>query len=180
MSPVVASGGQTLLIDLSELLDTDAKMLAWAEFREHHYSPETFNGAARTFLAYEGDALVGMTAVLAMPSGTLRGAWRSHKVVVLPAYRDRWQVVADAQAQLIVGNGKRYFCNASDAPSDLVAYRDDPASGWKPTCKNGKVPQDNGHSSKKFGKKVRATNDKGVIVSHEYLGFDKRMSIGHT
>jgi len=46
---------------------------------------------------------------------------------------------------MFVNAGYRYYCNASDAPSDLIAYRDDPASGWRPTVKNGKPPKDKGH-----------------------------------
>ena len=158
------------MIELFELVSVEEKTVVWSEFGEHHYSPESFNMAARTFLAYRGDTVVGMTAVLAMPSGTLRDAWRSHKVVVLPAHRDLWGAVADAQARLITSSGKRYFCNASDAPTELVAYRNDRASGWKPTCKNGKVPRDDGHNTRKFGRKSRATNSRGVVVSHEYVG----------
>jgi hypothetical protein len=106
----------------------------------------------------------------------------SPEQVVLPDY-DRnhmWRVLADAQAALLVSEGYRYFCNASDAPSELVAYRNDTASGWKPTSKNGQPPRDSGHGSK-YGNKPRATNANGVMVSHEYVGNDEspRARAGH-
>jgi hypothetical protein len=80
-----------------------------------------------------------------------------------------WRVLADALAALIVGEGRRYFCNASSAPPELISYRNDPASGWRPTSKNGRSPKDKGHG-KKYGNKPRAVNAEGLIVSHEYVG----------
>jgi hypothetical protein len=159
-----------MMISLCELSDVDAKKVGWSKFAEYHYSPDVFNVAARTFFAYDdADTLIGLTAALALPSGTMRNAWRSHKVVVLPEYRELWGDVADAQAAKFVAEGKRYFCNASDAPEDLIAYRDDPASGWRCTSKHGQVPRDRGHSAK-FGNKSRAVNSRGIVISHEFVG----------
>ena len=158
------------MIRLFELSGVDAKKIAWSHFAEHHYSPDVFNVAARTFFAYgDADILIGLTAALALPSGTMQNAWRSHKVVVLPEFRVLWGDVADAQAIKFLSEGKRYFCNASDAPADLVAYRDDPASGWRCTSKHGQVPRDNGHSTR-FGNKSRAVNSHGIVISHEFVG----------
>ena len=52
------------MIELFELVSVEEKTVVWSEFGEHHYSPESFNMAARTFLAYRGDTVVGMTAVI--------------------------------------------------------------------------------------------------------------------
>jgi hypothetical protein len=176
---------------LHEITGSRLKQKAWAKFAKHHYTPNRFNPASRVFLATESfgerEMLVGLAACLTLPSGTLKSAWRSHKVVVLPPATktgvwgsaeqaalpdfDRnqlWRELADTQARLIVGDGGRYFCNASDAPPELVAYRNDPASGWRPTSKNGKAPSDHGHGAK-FSHKTRATNAAGVMVSYEYV-----------
>ncbi len=173
----------------------EIKTRIWETFRQYHYTPERWNPAARVFVATEvfdnRDVIVGMSAALASPSGTLKSAWCSHKVVVLPlglhsgvwnsperillpAF-DRvqmWRAIADAEAALFLGIGCRYFCNAGDAPPELIAYRDDVASGWIPTPKNGKPPRDSGHG-KRFGNKPRATNAAGLVVSHEYVGGGK-------
>lgn len=177
-----------------KLYEIDDKS-AWSLFAPHHYTPDVFNPAARTFLGTmdfdEKEVLIGFAACLSFPSGTVENAYRSHKVVVLPAStvtgvwgkpepftippdfdnRRAWQELADAQARLIVAEGHRYFCNASDAPAELIEYRDHPDSGWKPTSKNGKHPSaGETRGDRKLGITNRTTNDKGLIVSHEYVG----------
>jgi hypothetical protein len=177
---------------LHEITRTKIKTAVWKKFRAHHYTPDRWNHAARVFLATETldgkDLIVGMSAALAAPSGTLKNAWCSHKVVVLPLglntgvwnssekillpdfdRTQMWWTIADAQAALFVGAGYRYYCNAGDAPAELIAYRNDPASGWIPTSKNGKAPRDKGHGEK-YGNKSRATNAAGLVVSHWYVG----------
>jgi hypothetical protein len=132
-----------------------------------------------------------MSAATTAPSGTFKNTWCSHKVVVLPPQSvtsvfkssekvnlpdynqaQMWRILADAEAALFLRKGHRYLSNASSAPSEWVAYRDDPASGWVPTSKNGKTPKDKGHG-KKYGNKARATNADGLVVSHWYVGSPK-------
>ncbi len=153
------------------------KARIWDKFKPYHYTPEKWTVSARVFLAMETidghETVVGMAAALPMPSGTLRNAWRSHKIAVLPRFDDMWRAVADAQAELFISEGKRYYCNASDCPPEWVAYRDDPASGWIPTAKNGRPATDKS-SGRAFGSKnvssPRSSNAEGLIVSHEYIG----------
>ena len=184
------------MLTLHEIAATADKNFVWEKFRAHHYTPDRWNHAARVFVATESfdgkELIVGMSAALAAPSGTLRNAWCSHKVVVLPLglhtgvwgsservllpdfdRTQKWRKIADAQAALFVAAGYRYYCNAGDAPVELIAYRDDPSSGWVPTSKNGKAPRDKGHGEK-YGNKSRATNADGLVVSHWYVGFGRR------
>jgi hypothetical protein len=153
---------------LKEVRTASEKRSAWNRFGRFHYSPAVFNVAARVFLVRRARVLIGMTACLALPCGTLKNAWRSHKVVLVPRYRKEWGRAADAQAKLLLAEGKRYFCNASDAPEDLIAYRDNRQSGWTPTSKHGKRLTDQ-HGAK-YGNKSRSVNKRGVVVSHEYVG----------
>jgi hypothetical protein len=134
------------------------------------------------------EVIVGMCAARAAPMRDIRNAWCSHKVVVLPPglysgvrnspekvllpdfdQIQMWRTIADAQAVRFVAEGCRYFCNASDAPPKLIAYRSDLGSGWAPTSKNGQPPRDGGHGQR-YGNKPRATNAAGLVVSHEYIG----------
>lgn len=176
---------------LHEIITPEIKNVVWEKFRAHHYTPDRWNPAARVFLATEvfdgKELIVGMSAALAAPSGTIRNVWCSHKAVVLPLGLhtgvwdspatillpnfDRpqmWRAIADAQAALFVNEGHPYYCNAGDAPAELIAYRNDPASGWVPTSKNGKPPRDNGLH--KCSNRPRATNAAGLVVSHWYVG----------
>ena len=177
---------------LHEITSTVAKDRLWEKFKEYHYTPGRWNSAARVFLATEvfdgKELIVGMSAALPAPSPTIRNAWCSHKVVVLPLglntgvwgsfekillpdfdRTSMWRTIADAQAARFVNAGFRYRCNAGDAPSELITYRNDPASGWIATSKNGKPPRDNGHGPR-YGNKPRATNAAGLVVSHWYVG----------
>jgi hypothetical protein len=177
---------------LHEVTCSKIKNLVWEKFRLYHYTPERWNAGARVFLAtevFDGKKLiVGMSAALSAPSGTVKNAWCSHKVVVLPLglhsgiwgspekvllpdfdRTQMWRAIADAQAARFISEGHPYFCNAGDAPAKLIAYRDDPTSGWRPTSKNGKPPGDKGHGAK-YGNKSRATNAAGLVVSHWYVG----------
>ena len=164
---------------LSEIISSADNNLVWGKFRAHHYTPDRWNPAARTFVATEifdgKELIVGMSAALRAPSGTLKNTWCSHKVVALPLTvpdfdrTQMWRAIADAQAALFVQAGYRYYCNAGAAPPELIAYRNDPASGWIPTSKNGKPPRDRGHGPK-YGNKPCATNAAGLIVSHWYVG----------
>jgi hypothetical protein len=109
--------------------------------------------------------------VVVLPLSLHSGVWGSSEKVLLPDF-DRiqmWRTIADAQAALFVKEGHPYYCNAGDAPQELIAYRNDPASGWVPNTKNGHPPRDKGHG-KRYGNKPRATNAAGLIVSHWYLG----------
>lgn len=176
------------------------KKTSWDAFASYHYSPDSFNPACRVFLAtmeISGqEVLVGFAACLPLPSGTLSNAWRSHKVTVFPPVtstgiwgadplvdfvlpadfqdEDAWKELADALAMHLVAEGKRYFCNAGDAPPELVAYRNDPASGWRPTSKNGKRPRAN---SGDLGRRAQArhVNQDGLVVSHEWVGKSERL-----
>jgi hypothetical protein len=115
----------------------------WEPFAKFHYFEnsrwERLNPSARMFLAYaevDGvlrDQPIGFCAALPFPSGTLKNAWRSHKVVVAmePCREEKvlWSLVSDALAKQIAGEGKRYFCQT---PKEYAAYRDS-SPNWMPT-----------------------------------------------
>ena len=59
----------------------------WRVFREHHYLSKDINNACNLYLIYWDNVLVAMASVLAIPSGTLKWAYRQHRLVVLPDYQ---------------------------------------------------------------------------------------------
>ncbi len=56
-------------------------------FKDHHYLDEKINKAARHYIAIWNDQVIGYLASITMPSGTLKNAWRGHRVVVLPDFQ---------------------------------------------------------------------------------------------
>jgi GNAT superfamily N-acetyltransferase len=59
----------------------------WPLFRSHHYLSEDFNKAARVVLALIDERPVAFCAVLPLPSGTIKDAYRIHRIVTLPDFQ---------------------------------------------------------------------------------------------
>lgn len=120
----------------------------WEVFAPFHYFSKEerspVNKAAYKFLVYDDATIIGFACSLPMPSGSLKNAWKSHKIVVLPDYAARWSEVADFVAQFHTTAGKRWFCQA---PKEFAEYRDS-SPLWRPT----------------------RANDPPRKYSHEYIG----------
>lgn len=59
----------------------------WKVFKQHHYLTQELNAAAKCFCFTWNDKPVGFIAILPMPSGTLRDAFRVSRLVILPDYQ---------------------------------------------------------------------------------------------
>lgn len=137
----------------------------WGRFAQHHYLSESINKAAHCYAAVWNGQLVGFYAVLAYPSGTVKNAFRGHRLVILPDYQGFGfgHHFAETVAQHYLDNGKRFFAKTSHPR--LGAYRDS-SNLWKPTSKNHKVRTD--ARNKHFTRWVM--NPNRWSYSHEYVG----------
>jgi hypothetical protein len=95
---------------------------------------------------------IGLVASLPLYGGTLKNAWRAHKTVVLlpadhPRQKELWAKIADAQAEMHLREGHRFF---STAPIEYAQYRENPASGWIPTSKNKRRKRTRGEGSHEY------------------------------
>ncbi|NBW14848.1 MAG: GNAT family N-acetyltransferase [Caulobacteraceae bacterium] len=137
----------------------------WSTFAEHHYLTEKINKAAHCFAAVWEGQLVGFYAVLAYPSGTVRNAYRGHRLVILPEFQGFGfgHSLAEVVAQHYVDNGKRFFAKTSHPR--LGEYRDQ-SPLWKATSKNHKRRTDvsNKHLTR------WKMNPNRWSYSHEYIG----------
>jgi len=59
----------------------------WNIFKQHHYLSEELNAAAKCFCFTLNDKPVGFIAILPMPSGTVKDAFRVSRLVILPDYQ---------------------------------------------------------------------------------------------
>jgi len=138
----------------------------WQVFKDHHYLSENINKASRCYIAKWNDNPVGFVSVLPMPSGTLKNAWREHRVVILPDYQGIGLGVrlSDAIGQMYVDDGKRYY--SKTAHPRMGEYRNK-SKNWKPTSKNMKNRQDYkaGHD-RKYSSQKHADR---TCYSHEYI-----------
>jgi len=69
------------------IYETNAKEYVWKLFRQHHYLSKDLNYSSRVYIAFLDKQIVGMIALLPLPSGTIKNAFRVHRLVVLPDYQ---------------------------------------------------------------------------------------------
>lgn len=140
----------------------------WSVFKNHHYLNEELNRSSHCYLAKWNENVVGFASVLSMPSGTIKNAWRGHRVVVLPDYQGIGIGVrlSDAIAQMYVDQGARYF--SKTAHPRMGGYRNQ-SKLWKPTTKNMmKRPDYEGRDNTKYRRLQEHSNR--FCYSHEYIG----------
>lgn len=116
-------------------LAREEKDEVWRIFRKHHYLDTKLNKSARCFVAYWKDILIGFTSVLAMPSGSLKNAYRGHRTVILPDFQGMGigTKLSDFIGQLHLEEGKRYFSRTSHFR--FGEYRER-SKLWRATSKN--------------------------------------------
>ncbi len=138
----------------------------WELFSKHHYISATLNKSANVYTAYWEGTLVGIVAVLTLPSGTLKNAYRAHRTVVFPEYQGFGigKTISNAIAQVYIDNEKRYY--SKTAHPKMGEHRQK-SSLWKPTSKN-RVKRKAKEASQNKGKWV-VILDKPAY-SHEFQG----------
>jgi len=138
----------------------------WSYFASHHYLSGKLNKASHSYLAVWEGQLVGYVASMTYPSGTVKNAWREHRLVIHPDYQGLGfgPRLSEVVAQHYLNNKKRYFSKTSHPR--LGEYRDS-SPLWKPTSKN--------HMKRKDGLVARENmrwqlNPERWSFSHEYVG----------
>jgi len=142
---------------------------AWALFSKHHYLTANINRSARCWIVeWEGTA-IGFAAVIPMPSGTLKNAWRGHRTVVLPEFQGLGLGVriSDAMGVMVRAEGGRYFSKSSSPR--LGEYRNN-SPLWKPTSKNQKVRGDAKSQKSWTNQNYRLSHAERLCYSHEFVG----------
>jgi GNAT superfamily N-acetyltransferase len=136
---------------------------AWEMFKKHHYLSSDIMKSSKIFLCFWDDILLGIVATCPLPSGTVKKAWREHRLVVLPDYQGLGigMRLSDAVAEMYIDNGKRYFAKTSHFK--IGNYRNK-VECWRPTSSNEK------NTSSKHGTlKGWKTSDGRMCFSHEYV-----------
>jgi GNAT superfamily N-acetyltransferase len=107
----------------------------WRYFAEHHYLSGSINRASHCYVAFWNGIVVGFAAVIAYPSGTLKSAYREHRLVILPDFQGLGfgPRLSEAVARHYTESGKRFF--SKTAHPRLGEYRDG-SPRWKGTSKN--------------------------------------------
>lgn len=132
---------------------------AWELFKEHHYLTTEINRAARCYLAELNNEPVAFTSVIAMPSGSLKRAFRGHRTVVLPDYQGIGigNALTMTIGEMYKQEGCRFFSITSH-PAFIQARTKNPK--WKLTRKPSRQRVD----------KMKPTATKRLTCTFEYIG----------
>lgn len=141
----------------------------WNIFKHHHYLTSEINISSEMFLASWDNIPVGFASCIAMPSGTLKNAWRGHRTVVLPDYQGLGIGVrlSDWMGERAISLGRRYF--SKTAHPSMGLYRDN-SKLWKPTSKNHHSRNDIHGRNKNYHEMNKTLRTNKWCYSHEYIG----------
>jgi len=138
-------------------------------FKDHHYLTGKHNNAARCYLAIWDNVVIGFASVITMPSGTVKNAWRGHRIVILPDFQGLGvgTKFGDIVAQIHIDQGHRFFTRTAHPKLD---YYKNNSLLWKPTSKNKKLRID---VSDKNNFNNHVYDNKRLCASFEYIGIKK-------
>lgn len=143
----------------------------WEMFKNHHYLSASMNKSAHCYgILWEGE-LVGFTAVICMPSGTIKNAWRGHRTVILPDYQGMGigTAVSDAMGEIYTSQGLKYYSRS--AHPRFALHRSD-SNLWRETGTSGKkrTGVNTGNASAMY--KHYMYDETRVCSSFEFVGAD--------
>lgn len=146
-----------------------AKEAYWNVFSKHHYLNTKLNKAARCWIAEMNGQLVGFNSVLALPSGTLKNAWREHRLVVLADFQGMGigTSLSECIGEILRKEGKRFYSKTVNAK--LGEYRNESAK-WRGTSKNGIARPDQFKNKGNYNKIINLNLAMRIAYSHEYIG----------
>lgn len=141
----------------------------WEIFSKHHYLDTGLNKACHFYTAYWNDILVGCSAVLPLPSGHFKNAFREHRVVVLPEYQGMGfgSVISNTIAQLYKNKGCLFY--SKTAHPKLGEYRER-SPLWEPSAKNKLIFEDSkGHGAHNKNMEWKVILNR-MSYAHKYVG----------
>lgn len=130
------------------------------------------NKAAKMYLCYWNDTLVAMGSTLFLPSGTLKGAYRQHRLVVLPDYQGLGIGTKLNQflAEYYLSQGNKYFIRTSHLRlGEYLRKRTD----WVATMQNQKLRSQtdiDNHIASNNSTNRTLHGDRRICYSYEYVG----------
>jgi GNAT superfamily N-acetyltransferase len=148
----------------------------WQLYAKHHYLTADLSPFARCFAAIIEGSPAAFYAVISYPSGTVKHAFRGHRLVTHPDYQGLGigPRLSDFVAQAYIAEGKRFF--AKTAHPRLGEYRER-SPEWKPTTKNKRYRTDTASDAQRQQRRQRfvdwTMNPNRLTYSHEYVGIQQ-------
>lgn len=109
---------------------------------------------------------IAFNAVLPLPSGTLKNAYRGHRLVVLPDYQGLGvgNTLSEFVGESLIADDKRYFCKTANIK--LGEYRNKSIL-WRATSCNMKRRDEKDYKDDSINSGDLANR---VCYAHEYIG----------
>lgn len=150
----------------------------WSMFSKYHYLSSKLNPSSTCYTALLDGHPVAFLALLTQPCGTLKNAWREHRLVVHPDYQGMGigNKFSESVGQAYIDNGNRYF---SKTVNPRCGEHRDRSPLWKGTSHNHQARNDYFRQDGSARLKTRrySMNDTGlkihsqrVCYCHEYVG----------
>jgi len=154
---------------------------AWDMFKRYHYLSGSLNKAAVCYVGTYHDIPVCFGAILPLPSGTMKHAFREHRIVVLPDYQGMGigNKFSEMLGEAYRRAGCRYFCKTANPR--MGQHRDN-SPLWKTTSKNHVLrpdyikQQDHDYHNMLHNALVHVNRD---CFSHEYIGDGKQYEFSY-
>jgi GNAT superfamily N-acetyltransferase len=138
----------------------------WDFFKKHHYLTELNNNAYAHYLFEWNDKPIAINVISPLPSGSLKNAFRSSRIVVLPDYQGLGigYEISKFMGSIYKSVGRRYFTKTVH-----------PALGEKRNASNlWRATPDNGKERKKRNKESNYAShwkhNSRPSYCHEYIG----------
>ena len=145
-----------------QLYETRAKKEVWEIFRQHHYLSGDLNIASRVFVAFLNNEIVGFIAILTLPNGALKNAYRIHRLVVLPNYQGLG--IATKMIEYFANLHVKIDCGLYIRTSHVRLHKYfERNNNWVETCRSGKV-------SPKQSNRVKFKVTTRTPYSYKYIG----------
>ena len=147
----------------------------WQFYAGHHYLTAELSPFARCWVAVIDGNPVAFYSVISYPSGTVRDAFRGHRLVTNPDYQGLGigPRLSDFVAAGYVREGKRFF--AKTAHPRLGEWRERSLE-WKPTTKNKRYRTDSISDLERQKRREMfvtwTMNPNRLTYSHEFVGND--------
>lgn len=123
------------------------------------------------YLLYWNDTLVGINSVLNMPSASLKYAFRTHRLVILPDYQNLGlgTKFEEFLGEYYLKQSNKLFLRTSHLRLGLHCQE---SNLWKANTTNKKIRKDKDTVTATQQKKYRHTDFKRSAYSFEYVGAD--------
>jgi predicted acetyltransferase len=151
----------------------------WNIFKQHHYLSEELNAAAKCFCFTWNDKPVGFIAILPLPSGTIKDAFRVSRLVILPDYQGLsiGIKILNIFGAMYKSIGKSFFIKTSNPA--LFYGMENNKLNW-----NLVKQQNNLELVKNYNKKLKKDNcndfklfKESLTKSYKYIGEESKLNL---